>query len=130
MKKVVFGLLAMVFLVAIASCNKDQRAVKRLNGEWNLVTVNGFNVPEGESQSLIFNECKLKDDEYCNVTFKTSDESETTLYRVTDKGETLIYKDENDKEVKATIVTLDKEKLVIERTDPTLGTLKLEYSKK
>jgi hypothetical protein len=132
MKKVFFGMLAIVLLVAIASCNKDQRAVKRLSGEWTLIKAGGFDVSADNelAQTMSFNECSLKDNEYCDVTITNSEGSETTKYRVTDKGETLVYKDEDNKEQKMTIVTLEKEKLVLKMNVEGFGSIDMEFKKK
>ena len=125
-------MLAIVLLVAIASCNKDQRAVKRLSGEWTLIKAGGFDVSADNelAQTMSFNECSLKDNEYCDVTITNSEGSETTKYRVTDKGETLVYKDEDNKEQKMTIVTLEKEKLVLKMNVEGFGSIDMEFKKK
>lgn len=115
MKNVFLGIMSFILVVSIASCNKDQRAVKKLSGEWTLVKVAGFAVDASgeETQTMNFNECKLKDDEYCSVTITSGDGAETSQYKVTNDGETLVYKDEDGDEDQFTIVTLEKEKLVL-----------------
>lgn len=115
MKNVFLGIMSFILVLSIASCNKDQRSVKKLSGEWTLVKVAGFTVDLSgeETQTMNFNECKLKDDEYCSVTIISGDSSETTQYKVTNDGETLVYRDEDGDEDQFTIITLEKEKLVL-----------------
>ena len=71
MKKLFFIPLAALLLF---SCNKDQAAVKKLDGTWNVTeaiavtSVGSVSVPndilEGEAvYTLTFNACKLKNDE-------------------------------------------------------------------
>ncbi|MFT5819181.1 MAG: hypothetical protein ACI8ZM_000404 [Crocinitomix sp.] len=104
MKK--FLMIAAVALIAVA-CNKNQAAVKKLDGTWNAtafnytedgVTANWLELGFITSATYVFDGCKLKNDEFCNLTttvvssFGTNTESD--LYNVTNDGETLQTKDD------------------------------------
>jgi len=102
-------MIAAVAIMAVA-CNKDQSAVRKLNGTWNATsivqTIGGVSVEVLGSEdfggitssSFTFEDCKLKDDEFCSSTstIVTPDGTFTTsmLYRTTDDGETLETKEE------------------------------------
>lgn len=104
MKKVL--MIAAIALLAVA-CNKNQRAVKKLDGTWSAteykVSEDGVTVDwmeEGfiNSLTMVFEGCKLKDDEFCKVTVtivtEFGSDSEEDLYRVTNDGTTLETKDD------------------------------------
>lgn len=98
MKRILFILsLALI----IFSCNKNQKAVKTLDGTWKtnkyLVTtlagtVDLFSV-DGFAYTMTFDKCKLKDNDFCDLTVsKTSDGetiTESLLFRVSDEGKVL-----------------------------------------
>jgi hypothetical protein len=67
-------IIALMAFIAVG-CNKDQKAVKQLDGEWNATSFIYTDV-NGQSEQLItndysfkmtFNGCKLKDEEFCEV---------------------------------------------------------------
>ncbi|NOQ71863.1 MAG: hypothetical protein GQ574_07675 [Crocinitomix sp.] len=104
MKK--FFMIAAIALIAVA-CNKNQAAVKKLDGTWKAtainytedgVTANWLELGFITSATYVFDGCKLKNDEFCNLTttivssFGTNTESD--LYNVTNDGETLQTKDD------------------------------------
>lgn len=104
MRKVL--MIATIALIAVA-CNKNQAAVRKLDGTWKATTYNY--TEDGVTINLLgagfitgatfdFEGCKLKDDEFCNVTTTISTilgaDSETGLYNVTNDGETLQIKDD------------------------------------
>ncbi|MGB1103012.1 MAG: hypothetical protein ACPG21_05235 [Crocinitomicaceae bacterium] len=104
MKKIL--MIAAVALLAVA-CNKNQRVVKKLDGTWTAtefkVSEDGVTVDwlaEGfiNSLTMTFDACKLKDDEFCNVTTAINtdfgDDTEADVYRVTNDGTTLETKDD------------------------------------
>ncbi len=109
--------LALVLFVA-ASCNKDQKAVKTLTGSWELVSQDGEAVPAEESLTYTFDDCKLKNDEYCNLTIEDADTTEMASYKVTDDGETLVLRTSLDG------LDFDISNKIIELTSTTL---KLEF---
>lgn len=102
-------MIAAVALLAVA-CNKDQAAVKKLDGTWNVTSLN--TTEDGvsieligtffESVTMTFDGCKLKDDEFCTMTTTTklaatfggATETESDLYNVTNDGTTLQSKDD------------------------------------
>ncbi len=130
MKKSILGVLFLILLITLSSCNKDQRAVKRLNGKWESVKIGGFSIPNTHEShhTLRFNECKLKDDEYCEVTIEDAESSIKTLYRIENDGTRLVYKtDEED--VVSEIVTLEKNKLILKSNYDGVGLVEIEYSK-
>ncbi len=132
MKKGLF-LITAVALLVFASCNKNQKAVKTLDGSWELVSTDGVAVTDPDDVTTVtYSNCKLKKDEYCEVTTKDSDGTETAMYKVEDDGETLIYKVTESGisiELKSTIDELTDDKLVITTDFLGLGTIKSEYKK-
>lgn len=90
-------------LIAV-SCNKDQKIVKKLDGSWKATSFKiseaGFEidlVALGGSASMNFEGCKLKKDDWCNVTTTTSilgsTDVDNSIYRVTGDGTKLETKD-------------------------------------
>ena len=129
MKKVF--MIAAVALIAVA-CNKNQSAVKKLDGTWEATEINysedGATVDlleEGivTSATYIFDGCKLKDDEFCSLTttFVTivGSGTESDLYNVIDDGETLQTKDDASSETinAITIDELTRSTLVLSQID-------------
>lgn len=117
MKRVL--MIAAIALIAVA-CNKNQSAVKKLDGTWKATEYNytedGATVDLMEEGVItdvtyIFDGCKLKDDEFCNVTVTVGtvfgSGTESDLYRVTNDGETLETKDDASSETINT-VTIDE----------------------
>jgi len=139
MKKVL--LVAVVALLAIA-CNKNQSAVKKLDGVWNVTkfaTTDSSGVSVDLS-SLIqmeytFDGCKLKDNEYCNVSVKTTffgqSDTQTSLYTVKNDGETLEFKQSDSLATVTTldIVSLSRSTLVLKQIDGSI-TNDIELAKK
>lgn len=100
-------MIAAIALLAVA-CNKDQAAVKKLDGTWKATSVKlnfgGLTVEAIPavitSMTFTFDGCKLKKDEFCSVKTVTSYADGTPtqtlddLYRVTNDGETIEMKDD------------------------------------
>jgi len=103
-------MIVAIALLAVA-CNKDQAAVKKLDGTWKVTSMKSTSAALGEleliglfftSAQIVFDGCKLKTDEFCTVTSTTvasallggGTEVETDLYRVTNDGETIEMKDD------------------------------------
>lgn len=131
MKNVFFGILTVILLIGSVGCNKDQRAVKRLNGEWESKSIAGIAIEKNSEfyQTMHFKECSLKDETFCNVTITTTEGPRTTNYKVTDKGETLVYINEEGEEEKLTIVSLEKDKLVLNVSVEDFGNVNIVYRK-
>jgi len=104
MKKVL--MIAAIALIAVA-CNKNQAAVKKLDGTWSAtsftytedgVTLDLLESGFVNSVTYTFDNCKLKDDEFCNLTTTVVSSfgtvTEDDLYSVTNDGETLQTKDD------------------------------------
>ena len=105
MKKI---LLFTLITIAAISCNKNQKAVKRLSGTWRankILVTNGNTATDlttlGVTATFKFEKCKLKNDEYCEFTLTTTETAgsltetfeETGYYKVTDDGATMIQTD-------------------------------------
>lgn len=122
MKNIV--LFSAMMLLFVAGCSKDQRAVKILDGKWQLTKENGVSVDADYIEQVAFSNCKLKKDEYCNVNITITEPdfnfSFSGEYKVMDKGETLEFKftifGESSIE-RMKIKELTKTKLVIEVTE-------------
>ena len=121
----------MVLLVlGLASCNKDQKAVKKLDGSWKatsyLITDDGVSVDyvdQGLELTMTFDNCKLKDDEWCNLTqvlvFQGDTETDMALYKVQGDGTQMIWKDSETSTSTTTlsITELTKSNLTIVSTE-------------
>jgi hypothetical protein len=103
-------MIAAIALLAVA-CNKDQAAVKKLDGTWKVTSMKSTSALLGEiellgtfftSVQIVFDGCKLKTDEFCTVTTTTvasalfggETDVESDLFRVTNDGETIEMKDD------------------------------------
>lgn len=106
MKKLLFVAVAVSGLMLV-SCNKNQSAVKKLDGSWTVTkaatTDGGVTydpIANGDmTQSMTFTACKLKTDEWCNMTTTTNisgwpESTESDVFRVTGDGMTLESKDD------------------------------------
>lgn len=137
MKKLM--MIAAVLLLAVA-CNKNQQAVKKLDGSWKAtefkVTEGGTTIDYlafGFSLNMTFDGCKLKNDEYCSmtttITFDGESETEASVYRVTSDG-TKFEQKENKEATTAEIIDiieLTKTNAEIKMTDgETTTNIKLE----
>lgn len=140
MKKLFFlGLLALLFV----ACNKNQKAVKKLDGEWNavsyVVTYDGMSedylVTEGFGFTIKFDNCKLKKDNFCTSTWTQTYPGEAPYvmlvdYRVTSEGESLEFRDPEypSELIVMTIVELTNDKLVftLDDGDGDLTTITME----
>lgn len=132
MKKLLF----IVFIAAtLVACNKNQSAVRKLDGTWTMIQLKSGTITIDAAQmeekiELTFDNCKLKNDEWCNLTTTTTEgnqsESEKSLYRVTGDGEVLEMKDDsNSTSIETiTIVELDKKSLTLKVVD---GSITYEY---
>lgn len=87
------------------ACNKDQKVVNRLEGDWNLTTLKEYEngvltspnnglIP-GETIIFGFEKCKLKSDDFCDFTIKSTEngntETESYKYKISDDGETFVW---------------------------------------
>ncbi|MEX1001892.1 MAG: hypothetical protein WDZ35_07245 [Crocinitomicaceae bacterium] len=120
MKKL-FYVATLILAVAVVSCSKDQRAVKKLDGTWEEVSFDGQTVPDSSKGQVTFTNCKLKKEEWCPATYTDSDgNSDTWDYKVTGDGTTLTYQVEDPNfgtfSISSTIDELTSDKLVLTTT--------------
>lgn len=138
MKKLLF--LGLVLLgVGLVSCNKNQKAVKKLDGEWTVTKFLTPNEETGELEDLAagdvklsmeFGTCKLKDDEWCTYKFSAGAVSVNSFYQITDGGDILEIREDiaTSDEDFFTIVELSKDEALLEQyyADGTQSTINLE----
>ena len=79
-------MIMLLALIAVA-CNKNQKAVKTFDGKWNVTSwvdkYDGMSeeyITDGVSISMTFNDCKLKDDEFCTLILSETFDGETDAY--------------------------------------------------
>lgn len=118
MRKLLFVAIAFTGL-ALVSCNKDQSAVKKLDGAWNVTEASSetggvtVDLLDGfiTSMTMTFTSCKLKKDEWCTgsstVVFGTLSQTDASVFRVTGDGTTLESKDHADS-TDVTSITIDE----------------------
>jgi len=121
-------LIAFIGLTVVA-CNKNQQAVKTLDGKWKatsyLVTdgvdSEDFLLTFGISYEMEFQNCKLKKEETCDVTETTADNESADIengqYKVIDDGNKLELIGDNKKSTIYTIEELEDSKLVLILTE-------------
>ncbi|NOQ73406.1 MAG: hypothetical protein GQ574_15480 [Crocinitomix sp.] len=124
-------MIAAMALIAV-SCNKNQKAVKTLDGTWNAtsvvgisggVTVDLFALGVFTSFTYTFDGCKLKDDEFCGITITIvadgDTDTNTGLYTVIDDGLTLQMKDDlaSTELISMEIVELTKSELKLRQVE-------------
>lgn len=91
MKKIVKYTLLTTMVVLAVACSKDQKAVKELEGTWEVTKQDGQTVSDSDKFTLKFDYCKLRKDEYCKYTQSDNDGySYQADYKVIDKGGTLV----------------------------------------
>ncbi len=81
----------------MASCNKNQKAVKMLDGTWEITKIDGSSFDPGSSITLNFSKCKLKKDDYCDVVYTEIEPgypnyTEAFRYKVIDDGKKMEFK--------------------------------------
>jgi hypothetical protein len=106
MRKLLFVAVAITGLMLV-SCNKNQAAVKKLDGAWTVTsaqTTDGAFTYDGVAagdytQTMTFTACKLKTDEWCAMSSTTTwgniTGTEADVFRVTGDGMTLESKDDD-----------------------------------
>ncbi|UKN01869.1 hypothetical protein K6119_19280 [Paracrocinitomix mangrovi] len=136
-------LIALAFVgVTLVSCNKDQAAVKKLDGSWNATKMvasgGGFTIDiigAGGSAEWTFNSCKLKNDEWCTgsatLNFLGDTDTENYVFRVTGDGTTLETKEHADSTDVSSIqiIELTKSNCVLKQVDGD-STTDIELEKK
>lgn len=86
MKKLIVSAV-IIGAVVFSACNKNQAAVKKLEGDWETVSEDGTTIPESERSTVNFEKCKLKKDTWCKTTSTDPDgTSYESDYRIMDDG--------------------------------------------
>ena len=90
MKKTLL-ILAAIMLITV-SCDKNQKAVKLLNGKWKLTSIETKVIETGSAivtaatddyiTELEFDNCKLKNNEFCTVTTIITEDNDDPIYGV------------------------------------------------
>lgn len=129
----------LIMLVVFTSCNKNQTAVRKLDGKWQateFTTSNGTSsttttFTSDNAQSYTFNNCKLKKNEYCNVTITQFifgfGISLNQQYRVIDDGKTLEIK--NGSYTSTTTIDELKGKDLTLKSSDTNGSVIMKFKK-
>jgi hypothetical protein len=86
-------LIALVLIVMGTSCSKDQKKVNNIEGAWRLHTVNNQELADEEKYNYIFDQCKLKNNDYCELFISGGDTTIETGYKVTNEGTILVIED-------------------------------------
>lgn len=135
MKKVLFIVSLLFIMVA---CNKNQSAIKKLDGEWvatkyqlteNNLTVDYIDL--FKEVKFQFSNCNLKDNEFCSAVYSVTAldgtiNSDTDVYTVKEKGTVLqLGSSSNDYFL---IEELSSNKLILTKNDNS-GTALLEFKK-
>lgn len=131
MKKIMI-LSAFVAGLLLVSCNKDQSAVKKLDGSWKMVEQDGDAIPAEAQNTYNFTSCKLKNDEYCPASLTYPDQTvENFEYKVTGDGEMMTWKTDDGQgnvlEMPGTIDELTKTNMTI--TFTLLGNTVVKFEK-
>lgn len=134
MKKVAL-LFSLSILLVLGACNKDQKAVKLLDGVWEEVTIDGEAVADSSKGAYTFQSCELKSQEYCTAFYTSSDGSVIDYnFKVEEKGTVLAFQIEEPTfgtfTLTSTIDELTETKLVLSTTIPFINiTTVTEYKK-
>lgn len=123
--------IALLAVIALAACSKDQLSVDKLEGAWNLVSKKVYldDVDQqdtslnGQSISYTFESCDLKAVEFCDgnihTTQGTSHNDSPMIYQFGDAGNTLVIDYDGDKtstndRITAIVTKLTKDEFVFE----------------
>lgn len=128
--------VAVVVILLITACSKDNKYAKRLDGVWTIssITENDTAVDlTGVTFTMTFTKCKTTK-EFCSgsqtIDFGTGPETETFQWQISEKGEKFTTRESDTTAVEdydvLTIVEFEKDKLVLSDTedgDVTVTTL-------
>ncbi len=136
-----FFLMSVVALLMVA-CNKNQKVVKQLDGTWKatsyLVTWDGEveeYLVDGYGLTWDFDNCKLKDDEFCTIQWTETYDGDTDImvleYRVAGYGTSLELRelDYPSDLIYLKIVEQTKESLIVEIDEGDGDKTKLTFEK-
>ncbi len=91
MKNRIIAYFVLIAFLALG-CNKDQQAIKRLEGRWKQNKLNGLVVSEEQSATWTVSPCKLKNDELCSVSSQIGNETVNYKFLIQDDGKTFVLK--------------------------------------
>jgi len=129
-----FTIVFTIFVLLFMSCNKNQTAVKKLDGTWIAtnyeVTKNNLTsdyLDIGMKFKYQFDNCKLKENEYCQISIITSNdfgtETNVDIYRVVNNGNGLEVVDPIDNSIQYySILKLNSNKLKLEKNENGIRT--------
>jgi len=110
MKKL--ALLFVAVTLVLASCSKERKLNKRLDGEWTLATWDGTALPSGESLTIKFEKDKKDNGKYTSTyTGALGTDIETGTYTL-EADEKITMTDASGSST-ATVTSYDKENLTI-----------------
>lgn len=76
----------------LMGCTKDQRTVRKIDGRWEIIKVSGMDIPENYRHTYTFFNCKLIQDEYCEVRYQAANGAISKFrYRILNKGKQLEF---------------------------------------
>ena len=125
----------------MVACNKNQHAVKKLDGDWiatkyqiSDATTSVDLINNYKEVMFTFNKCKLKDNDFCSaivtlVELDGSISSDADLFIVKEKGTILQLGTSSNGANDWTVEDLTKSNLIISKIDGAEKT-KLEFTKK
>lgn len=114
-----YKFLIPLFIIGLITinCNKNQKAVRRLSGQWkstNIFETIGNNATDlssqGVSYTFDFNKCKLNKDEYCNYSVTKNTPLNGTTESITNKR---FYKVSDDGKIMETTDNLNNGSITI-----------------
>lgn len=114
--------MLLVAIIAVVSfCSKDAKINRRLDGEWNVVTIGGVAPEVSESYSFKFTKVdKLNGTGTFTYTFLTESYTEPLTYTVLDEKITVII----DGEIEIfTVATYEKDRMELIDTDGDIWVL-------
>jgi hypothetical protein len=121
MKKSLFILLFILVSLTFSSCSKDASINRKIDGEWNVVTIDGEPLDGLESYVFKFNKDKsLTGDGTINISWGASTLVSSFTYSVAD--EKIICVLDGDVEV-FSILTLERKKLALLDSDNSIWVL-------
>ncbi|MCH2225337.1 MAG: hypothetical protein MK066_11270 [Crocinitomicaceae bacterium] len=120
-------LFFILLVILFSSCNRNQNHVNRLDGKWNVTSTELVGYGKMDPDIIYeFEECKLKKDDFCEVTVHNFDldQVESGLFSITDSGQKMQLFSSNT--LGSILVEYDVEKfrlgkLVLTRDDASFG---------
>lgn len=92
MKRLLLPGLILLFLISLSACNKNNRAIRKLDGKWNVIQSTVVGLGDLEPDRIFeFERCKLNQDDYCEFSVHDFDVNTVQggLFRVSNSGSKL-----------------------------------------